>query len=327
LLDPGYMWPWGLFDDSLFDLAYKEFEKSSKRDIPFGLFMLTLDTHPPRGNRSASCNNIIYRDGSNSMLNAVACSDYLIGNFVNRILSSDYAKDTIIVVLSDHLSKKSSAYKLLANADRSNMLMIIDPENMASKAISRDGSPLDVGPTVLHALGYRASIGLGRDLLAGDTSLSESIVDVDKTLMGWKEFLIGFWEFPRIDGDVIIDEYIREVKINGRDFKIPSLITFNERLETRIRYQLDNSKKHKTLKDHVQNLDMATAFIWIDNCNTVNLVEKQHGLCVVTGKMGSTLLKGYQVNGEVLLPLKMIRKLAVMKSNKKTLIRNKARLN
>jgi phosphoglycerol transferase len=64
LSDSSYKTGWGLFDDSLFDLAYNEFVKLSEQNFPFGLFLLTLDTHHPSGFPSASCKDIKYGDGS-----------------------------------------------------------------------------------------------------------------------------------------------------------------------------------------------------------------------------------------------------------------------
>ncbi|MCG6918089.1 MAG: sulfatase-like hydrolase/transferase, partial [Deltaproteobacteria bacterium] len=114
LLDKSYMSGWGLYDDSLFDLAYKRFVEMSELDENFALFLLTLDTHHPDGHPSKSCQGIIYKDGSNPMLNAVACSDYLITQFVKTIMQSPYGKKTVVVVLSDHLALRNAAYDLLS---------------------------------------------------------------------------------------------------------------------------------------------------------------------------------------------------------------------
>ena len=118
LEDNSYVSGWGLFDDSLFDLAYERFVELSASGKKFGLFLLTLDTHHPNGNPSKSCKDKIYKDGSNPILNAVACSDYLITEFVERIMESPYGERTIVVVLSDHLAIRNTAFNDLMKRER-----------------------------------------------------------------------------------------------------------------------------------------------------------------------------------------------------------------
>ena len=164
LADKSYISGWGLYDDSLFDLAYERFVELSGLGKKFGLFLLTLDTHHPDGHPSQSCQDTVYKDGSNPILNAVVCSDYLITQFVNRIMQSPYAEKTVVVVLSDHLALNNTAYDLLRKADRKNLFMIIEPNVNKTTEIQKLGSTLDIAPTILPFIGYKGSIGLGRDL-------------------------------------------------------------------------------------------------------------------------------------------------------------------
>ena len=62
------------------------------------MFISTMDTHHPYGHVSKSCKVQQYKDGANSMLNAVACADELIARFIKQIQDSPYGKNTIIVV-------------------------------------------------------------------------------------------------------------------------------------------------------------------------------------------------------------------------------------
>ena len=90
---PSSLRGWGLYDDSLFDLAYNNFVELSKKRNKFAMFLLTLDTHHPNGHPSKSCENISYGDGSNPMLNSVACSDYLIAGFIEKIFVIFFTKE------------------------------------------------------------------------------------------------------------------------------------------------------------------------------------------------------------------------------------------
>ena len=49
LNDQNYINGWGLYDDTLLDLAYDEFVRLSTEKNNFALFLLTLDTHHPNG--------------------------------------------------------------------------------------------------------------------------------------------------------------------------------------------------------------------------------------------------------------------------------------
>lgn len=118
LQDQSYRTGWGLYDDTTFDIAYKDFLSLSEKKKPFGLFMLTLDTHHPEGHMPKRCENVRYEDGSNPILNAVSCSDKLIGEFLDKIASSPYADDTLVVVASDHFAMPNTARSQLESAER-----------------------------------------------------------------------------------------------------------------------------------------------------------------------------------------------------------------
>jgi phosphoglycerol transferase len=326
LEDWKYMSPWGLYDDSLFDIAYQIYLDLSRTEQPFGLFMLTLDTHPPRGTPSHRCSTIKHGDGSNPILNAVACTDFLVGEFVRKIIESDYADNTVIIIASDHLSLKNTAYNLLKQEDRTSLLMIIEPGNEQEIEINRKGSALDVGAVVLDVLGYEGVLGLGRNLLRGEISLAENIDDINTTLRSWKDSLIEFWDFPKLEGDIVINATYREMTINDRTFKIPALITFNEGMETNIRFQFDRSPEHKSLVDYVAGLDRDTPFLWLDDCKTIKIVADNHGLCAVVGKPGSKDLGGFRINGKETIPLEDLRDAAKLESSDKEHAYNKSRM-
>ena len=195
LKDRSYRTGWGLYDDSLFDLAYQRFLELSENHDKFGLFLLTLDAHNPNGYPSKSCQAIIYKDGSNPMLNAVAGSDYLITKFVNKIAQSPYGAMTVVVVASDHLALRGTATKLLNKAERNNLFMIIEPGATKPTKIRKLGSTLDIGVTILPFIGYEGAIGLGRDL-ADPKQSTEEIEYIHKNIPSWKSSFSRFWNSP-----------------------------------------------------------------------------------------------------------------------------------
>lgn len=140
---------WGVHDDDLFDVVREEFAANMKKGQPFFMAALTVDTHPPGGFESNFCKTFKpYGDGKNPMLNAVHCSDYLIGQLVKDLQS--YGRDDVLIVIgSDHLqsASMSTVRKTLARHEprRHNLLMVlgssIPPSNIKREATSFDIAP------------------------------------------------------------------------------------------------------------------------------------------------------------------------------------------
>ena len=196
---------WGLSDGITLDLVYQRFEELSKSDQGFGLFTLTLDTHQPNGHPSKSCEGAVYGDGKNRMLNAVACSDKLIANLINRISDSRFADETVIVLASDHLAMRNTASRILNKAKRKNLFLIIDPDEKKPKEIKSKGSALDISPTVLPFIGFEGQIGLGRNLLENQKSLDQETAFIRKNLVNWRKPISQFWGFPKIEKNLEVD--------------------------------------------------------------------------------------------------------------------------
>jgi len=183
---------WGIDDDKVLELAYNRFMELSANEDKFGMFLITLGTHHPQGHIPEEYRDIMYKDGSNPILTSIKASDVIISEFVNKILDSKYAKDTIIIIASDHLAMRNTAFDRLEDAKRRNMFMILSSEQKDSKRIDKRGSTLDIGPTILSFLGYDAQIGLGRDLLDENTTGYE-IKKIHDNLISWKVEIKKFW--------------------------------------------------------------------------------------------------------------------------------------
>ena len=74
-----------MYDDSLFELAWEEFISLAQHEEPFGLFLLTLDTHHPDGYSSASCQKAIdqYPDNELRVFNVHGNEVYRQANYDN----------------------------------------------------------------------------------------------------------------------------------------------------------------------------------------------------------------------------------------------------
>ena len=320
LADKSYVSGWGLYDDSLFDLAYERFVELTKRGKKFGLFLLTLDTHHPNGHPSKSCQDIVYGDGSNPMLNAVACSDYLIGKFVERVRRSPYGDNTVIVILSDHLSMRNTAYSELEKKERRNLFMIIEPKATMATQIQKLGSTLDIAPTILPFIGYEGSIGLGRNL--NDTQESPSDIEyIHANLYRWEPSISRFWDFPKIREFVEVDIGQKILRIDDRAFKIPVLVELDPYLQTTLKFQFHITGKQKKLVDHLRTLENKKAFLLIDYCADLSTLDRSlggTGYCLLAG-IDNTYVTKTRIYGNIKLTSEDIREFTGLKSNFRTL--------
>ena len=284
--NPEYKSGWGLYDDSLFAMLYQRFIDLSQKGEKFGLFTLTIDTHAPNGMPSKSCIGKEYKDGSNPVLNSVACSDYLITNFINKIRQSPYADDTLIVLASDHFSMKNSAYDTLLKSDRRNLFMILDPSKTEPMQVNTLGSTLDIGVTLLPFLGYTGEIGLGRDLLDERVSDAEKIF-IYRNINNWGQPLSGFWDFPKIEDSLTINISDEIIVMDNREFSIPIFMELDKNLTTTLKFGFNRSADQKSLVQQRKKLADDKYFLLIDKCNSISQLSKVldgDGFCMSAGK-------------------------------------------
>jgi phosphoglycerol transferase len=286
LEDQSYKTGWGLYDDSLFGFLYSRFIELSEIGDKFGLFTLTLDTHHPNGHPSKSCADIKYKDGSNAILNSVACSDHLISNFIKKIITSPYADETIVVLVSDHLAMKNTASDLLQKQERKNLFMIIDPSQKESLEVGEVGSTLDIGATFLPFIGYSGDIGLGRNLLSVESS-EENRLFIHSSLRRWRQTFARFWAFPKIENSLEINIEESFVRIDKREFKMPILIELNEKLESTLKFEFHKSAGYGSLIGEREKLPSDKYFLLVDKCMSAKVFDSQlggTGFCLLAAK-------------------------------------------
>ena len=144
---------WGLYDSTLFDIALQRYRKLEARGKPFNLTLLTLDTHPPHGRPSPGCPP--YVGNSNTMLQAVHCTDYLIGRFIDALSKEPDWNRTVVVIMSDHLAMRNDAEPFYPeHYHRQPALLVL---NAGRGVRSARMYHMDIAPTVLHLLGVRSN--------------------------------------------------------------------------------------------------------------------------------------------------------------------------
>jgi len=336
LSDRSYMTGWGLYDDSLLNIAYKEFEALSKKDEPFGLFMLTLDTHHPQGNSSNTCKELdkAYKKGDNSMLNAVKCSDFLLSSFINKILDSEFAEDTLIVLTSDHLAMPNDAYTQLEQGKRRNLFMIIDGAQMVeAKKIPQKGSMLDVSATVISFLGLPSMLGLGRDLLQDESlieinnaedkvleeakevlnpisnqkSMKLNVLSINGMLASWRRNFLSFWDFPTLLDGLSLDENTKTVSVGAHQLNFPLVLDVKQDGSFIPKFGFDEKGN---IEDHIMKIEKNHLMIWIDDCrymdDIVNVEERTTEFCMAMKKRNQNNFEIFEIKGNTIFSKKEI---------------------
>ena len=287
--DPSYKNDWGYYDDTVLDEAWKKFESLSREGKRFSLFTLTVDTHHPDGFISRTCNRKKYEIGgkANQSFSAVTCSQENIAEFINKIKASPYFKNTIIVVSSDHLAMKNTAWDYLNKQDRSNLFFVIrgdQPDEQDVLAVKRN--TMDNGATVLDLLGGDNFIGLGRSSLSGQ-SLSEVFLNMKEKVLAWKPDIIRLWNFPKEIKNFSIDTQKNMIAFSGSHFRLPLLLRVSDnRVEP-----LPESEYSAPLRYQLADFAPRDNFVWVDRCYKMGQLWSQNlslstDWCVSQGQLG-----------------------------------------
>jgi phosphoglycerol transferase len=287
--DQNYRNDWGWYDDTLLDVVFDKYLELARKNRPFSLFALTVDTHHPDGFISRSCQrkDYPYEGQANKSFAAVACSQEHIARLIQRIQATPYFKNTIIVVSSDHLAMNNTAYKYLNQHDRSDLFFMVRGDNVSSKVIPVKRSTLDNGATVLDAMGGDNFIGLGRSSLSS-TSLAATYLNIKEKINEWKPDVIKLWNFPKVISDYKIDTDKNTFSFSGVHFKLPLLLSvMPNKIEPKFDVYLA-----APLKQQLAKFAPDEKFVWIDRCFKMGDVwdkklELNPNLCISQGTLNA----------------------------------------
>ncbi|GEM_PF-1689948 len=206
---------WGLYDQDLFRLALNQYRQLEQSGKPFNLTMITLDTHPPDGRPSPGCPR--YTASSNSMLQSIHCTDYLIGQFIAQLSREASWRNTVVAVMSDHLALRNDSEPLYPKGyHRQPLLFVL---NAGQGERSMRFYHMDVAPTLLDLLGVHnnATFLAGADR-AEAGALSSRLVSDDLTDAVIRDVL---WananEFHLCKNDTLLSSTPDGFRIGGRE--------------------------------------------------------------------------------------------------------------
>jgi len=173
---------WGLYDSELFSIALARYRELEAGRRPFNLSMITLDTHPPHGRPSPGCPKYAVRN--NNMLQAVHCTDYLLGKFIDALKKEPDWKNTVVMIMSDHLMMRNDAEALYPKGYHRRPALLVLNAGQGVRPVRM--YHMDVTPTLLDLLGVRtnATFIAGEDRSApnsdgsglADTAIADAVL-------------------------------------------------------------------------------------------------------------------------------------------------------
>lgn len=175
---------WGFEDRKLYRLAKEELDSLANLDKPFAFYMLTVDTHQPRGWLDDSCRIALRNVGItdiklNHFPEALRCASMQLESFIDWIREQPWFNKTVIFVMGDHTAPLLSTKAGVSQSDSLYWINFVINAQLDSGMTYRSGraySSLDMFPTILESMGFELenhSIALGRSLYANSPTLLE----------------------------------------------------------------------------------------------------------------------------------------------------------
>lgn len=139
---------WGICDGDIFNVVIKDADEKFKAHKLFNNFIMTTSNHRPY---TFPDHKINMPSGTREA--AVRYTDYAIGNFINKIKTKPWYKNTVIIIVADHCA--SSAGRNEIDISKYQIpCMILNLKNQSKMNISKMTSQIDLFPTLWGLLGW-----------------------------------------------------------------------------------------------------------------------------------------------------------------------------
>src|SRR5699024_5821858 len=171
-----YVW-WGYEDSKLFNYAKDTLDEFSKKDQPFNLTMLTVDTHFEDGYATDETPDLF----GDQYANVIHDSDRQLYEFLQWMKQQPFYENTTIVLSGDHLTMDSDFLEGIdPDYQRTVFNLILNaPQKVTKeKTENRSYSAMDMFPTTLAALGVtfdQNRLGMGTNLFSDQPTIIEEI--------------------------------------------------------------------------------------------------------------------------------------------------------
>lgn len=187
--NPIFKSPWGASDEDLYRKADKMFTELTEKKQPFFGTILTSSLHSPwvypEGKIEPFPEDVYRPDGFDyEEINNFKYADYALGEFFRKVKNSNYANNTIFVVIGDH-GVHLRGKELIPVEEYRIGALIYAPHTLKPDRITEATSQLDIAPTILGFLGgsYRTTF-FGRNLFQNDKKEEFAMMVYDKKRYG-----------------------------------------------------------------------------------------------------------------------------------------------
>lgn len=165
---------WGFEDDKLLAFAKEEILKAAKKEEPFFISLLTVDTHHPKGYKGKDYQKIY----PERLSNIIALNAAKVADFVAWLKRQDFYDDTAVLITGDHTSMAQEyiSHTYDKNYERTIFNTYINAALKPQNPLNRQFTPFDYFPTTLAALGFKIEgerLGFGTNLFSDQKTLVE----------------------------------------------------------------------------------------------------------------------------------------------------------
>ncbi|MDZ7788880.1 MAG: LTA synthase family protein [Xanthomonadales bacterium] len=159
--EPGH---WGMGDVETLKQVRLAIAQRHEKGRPFNVTSLTVGSHIP-GYVYDSCSP--YGQGDERYLDALHCTDQVIGDWIERLQAEQLLEDTVLVIVGDHpVFANPEMDQLFGPAAHDTRLPFIVIGDDLQPPVHERGAGFDLAPTLLDLLGihHNAKFAMGRSL-------------------------------------------------------------------------------------------------------------------------------------------------------------------
>lgn len=142
-------WGGGVSDHTLLTHAKNEIIQNHKNGKKFNVTIINTDTHTPY-KISSKCNIPIDKENNSDGYKVYKCASMLIKQFFDDLKNAGVLKDTVVVIMGDHLTHNDDLIKNKTLEERN----VYFKMNTDKKFTRNKMNHYDVAPTILEELGF-----------------------------------------------------------------------------------------------------------------------------------------------------------------------------
>ena len=151
-IDSENTYDWWEYDDTIFSHSLEKIKNLEQQQDPYGLFMLTMDTHGKNWVMSDACKIKYSQD--ESILNSYFCTDSLVSNFIDD--ARNINPDLHVFLISDHYAMNhSETIDILNEFQNQRRILFLSNDGVSvGTDILKEWNTYDVAPTILWDLWF-----------------------------------------------------------------------------------------------------------------------------------------------------------------------------